>query len=162
MSKPLFSIVLITKNEANTLPKCMESLQEFINRGGEIIIGDTGSTDNTIEVAKSYGCIVHSIDAMIDIDKKTCKEINKRFIEEGESDIMPENGTSIFDFSTARNLALSYASNDFIISLDGDEAYTKFDIDYINEKIQSGSTQLQYQFVYAHNDNGTPSMQFKQ
>ena len=162
MNKPLFSIVLITKNEENTLPKCMESLEEFRNRGGEIIIGDTGSTDNTIEVAKSFGCIVHSINAMIDIDAKTSKEINERFIEDGELVIMPENGSRIFDFSTARNLALAYASNEFIVSLDGDEAYTKFDIDYINEKIQSGSTQLQYQFVYAHNEDGTPSMQFRQ
>jgi glycosyltransferase involved in cell wall biosynthesis len=161
MSKPLFSIVLITKNEGNTLPKCMESLSEFISRGGEIIIGDTGSTDNTIEVAKSYGCIVHSINVMIDIDANTCKAINERFIED-EALVMPDNGTKIFDFSTARNLALSYASNEFIISLDGDEAYTKFDIDYINDKIQTGSTQLQYQFVYAHNEDGTPSMQFKQ
>jgi glycosyltransferase involved in cell wall biosynthesis len=162
MTKPLFSIVLITKNEANTLPKCMESLKEFISRGGEIVIGDTGSTDNTIFIAKSYGCIVHSINGMIEIDAKTCKEINEKFIVENEQLIMPENGTKVFDFATARNIALSHASNDFIISLDGDEAYTKFDIDYINNLIENGATQLEYQFVYSHNDDGTPSMQFKQ
>jgi len=162
MTKPLFSIVLITKNEGNTLPKCMESLKEFISRGGEIIIGDTGSTDNTIVVAKSYGCIVHSINGMVEIDAKTCKEINDKFLDGEEQLIMPQNGTKIFDFAYARNCATSFASNNFIISLDGDEAYTKFDIDYINKLIEDGATQLEYQFVYAHNEDGSPSMQFKQ
>ena len=57
---------------------------------------------------------------------------------------------------------MNYASNDFIISLDGDEAYTKFDIDYVNDLISEGATQLQYQFVYAHNEDGSASMQFRQ
>jgi glycosyltransferase involved in cell wall biosynthesis len=162
MSKPLFSIVLIAKNEKNTLPTCLDSLKEFIDRGGEIVIGDTGSTDKTKEIALSYGCKVVDINAMIDVSPEVCDKINAKFVHEKDLNIMDSNGEKIFDFSFARNLATSYASNDFIVSLDCDEAYTIFDIDEVNRVISEGADQLEYTFVYAHNPDGSPSMQFKQ
>lgn len=162
MSKPLFSIVLIAKNEENTLPKCLESLKEFRERGGEIVVGDTGSTDRTKEIALSYGCVVFGIDAMIDVSPEVCDKINEKFVHKTETNIMDSNGERIFDFSYARNKTTWWASNDFIISLDCDEAYTAFDIDEVNRVISEGADQLEYTFVYAHNPDGTPSMQFKQ
>lgn len=51
----LLSACLIAKNEALTLPKCLESLQ---GAADEIILVDTGSTDHTVEIAKSFGCKV--------------------------------------------------------------------------------------------------------
>lgn len=60
-SKPKFSIVMIAKQEARTLPKCMESLKEFRERGGEIVLVDTGSTDGTADIARSYGCVGKSV-----------------------------------------------------------------------------------------------------
>jgi glycosyltransferase involved in cell wall biosynthesis len=162
MSKPLFSIVLIAKNEKNTLPTCLDSLKEFIDRGGEIVIGDTGSTDKTKEIALSYGCRVVDINAMIDVSPEVCDKINAKFVHEKDLNIMDSNGERIFDFSFARNAATSEASNDFIISLDCDESYTMFDIDEVNRVISEGADQLEYTFVYAHNPDGSPSMQFKQ
>ena len=162
MSKPLFSIVLIAKNEENTLPICLDSLKEFIDRGGEIVIGDTGSTDKTKEIALSYGCKVVDINAMIDVSPEVCDKINAKFVHKQDLNIMDSNGERIFDFSFARNAATSEASNDFIISLDCDESYTMFDIDEVNRVISEGADQLEYTFVYAHNPDGSPSMQFKQ
>ena len=49
------SLCAIVKNEEEMLPKCLESVQGFVD---EILIIDTGSTDKTVEIAKSYGARV--------------------------------------------------------------------------------------------------------
>ncbi len=54
------SAVMIVKNEANNLPRCLASLQW----ADEIVVVDTGSTDNTIEIAKSHQCRVETIEWM--------------------------------------------------------------------------------------------------
>lgn len=55
MSKLPISAVLITKNEAHNLPRCIGSLS-FCS---EVIVLDSGSTDNTVGVAESLGATVH-------------------------------------------------------------------------------------------------------
>lgn len=49
---------MIVKNEANTLGTCLESVRAIAD---EIVVADTGSTDATMEVAKSYGARVFAI-----------------------------------------------------------------------------------------------------
>ncbi len=158
-----FSIVIITRNEEKTLPKLMESLKDFRDRGGEICITDTGSTDKTVEIARSYGCKVEEVGErfITTIDKKTAKELNDRFVFYGEEDIV-KAGNRLFDFASARNYATSLATNDMICTLDADEAYTKFNIDKINSLIDEGYEQFEYQFVYAHDPMGRPAVQFVQ
>ncbi len=46
------SVFLITKQEGANLDKCLASVKDI---AGEIIIVDSGSTDNTLEIAKKYG-----------------------------------------------------------------------------------------------------------
>ena len=51
------SVILITKNEAERLPRCLESVRELAD---EIVVLDSGSTDATLEIARRYTDKVYS------------------------------------------------------------------------------------------------------
>lgn len=46
---------MIVKNEEDNLPRCLESVKGIVD---EMIIVDTGSTDKTVEIARSFGARV--------------------------------------------------------------------------------------------------------
>ena len=50
------SSCIIVKNEAENIARCLESIKSISD---EIIVVDTGSTDNTVEIAKSYGARIY-------------------------------------------------------------------------------------------------------
>ncbi len=53
------SVVIITYNEEASLPRTLESVMPLVRDGkGEIIVVDSGSTDRTVEIAKSFGANV--------------------------------------------------------------------------------------------------------
>ena len=53
------SVVIITYNEEANLPRTLESVMPLVRDGkGEIIVVDSGSTDGTVEIAKSFGAKV--------------------------------------------------------------------------------------------------------
>jgi glycosyltransferase involved in cell wall biosynthesis len=53
------SVVLITYNEESNLARTLESVRPLVRDGaGEIIVVDSGSTDRTVEIAKSFGAKV--------------------------------------------------------------------------------------------------------
>ena len=54
--KPNISACMIVKNEEEFLPNCLNSIKDAVD---EIIIVDTGSTDNTIAIAKNFGAKVY-------------------------------------------------------------------------------------------------------
>lgn len=81
------SVVIIGKNEEALLSRCLDSVRD----ADEIIYCDTGSTDNTIEIAKKY--------------------TDKIFTDYTWND----------NFAEARNHAKSKATGDWILSIDCDE-----------------------------------------
>ncbi len=53
------SVVIITHNEEANLTRTLESVRALVADGkGEIIVVDSGSTDRTVEIAKSFGAKV--------------------------------------------------------------------------------------------------------
>jgi len=81
------SAVLITKNEAKVIARCIKSLQGL----DQVVVHDTGSTDDTVRIAKALGADV------------------------SETRIEP------FHFAKARNEAMMRARNRWILSMDADE-----------------------------------------
>ena len=53
--RPLLSVIILTYNEEVNLPACLESLKGL---DCEIFVVDSGSTDRTVEIARSYGAHV--------------------------------------------------------------------------------------------------------
>jgi hypothetical protein len=55
---PRISVIIITKNESSLIANCLES----VKWADEIIVLDSGSTDNTVEIAKEYTPLVYVTD----------------------------------------------------------------------------------------------------
>lgn len=54
--KPTITLSMIVKDEADYLPTCLESIIDFVD---EIVIVDTGSTDDTVLIAEKFGAHVY-------------------------------------------------------------------------------------------------------
>ena len=155
-----FSFVLIARNEEKTLPRLLKSLNEFKSRGGEVYLLDTGSTDNTVKVAKEWGANVQEVGTkfIIEVDKELADNINNRFnFDEG---LIVKEGDKMFDYASARNYAAEMSKTDIIFTPDCDEEFTKLDIDKIEQAIKEGVEQFEYQFVFAHGPNGEELIKF--
>ncbi len=55
---PTLSVILITKNEAANIRDCLQS----VAWADEIIVVDSGSTDDTVAIAREMGALVHEHD----------------------------------------------------------------------------------------------------
>ena len=152
-----WSSVLIAKNEAKTLPRLLNSLKEFQAKTGTVYVVDTGSTDGTPEIARDLGCEVFEVGDKFQttIDKDLAEKINAHFGEQ-----IVKEGEKLFDFSAARNYAASLAKTDMVCMPDPDEIFTKYDLQKIQEIIESGVEQLEYNFVFAHDQFGNEAIKF--
>ena len=55
MSRPALSVAMIVKDEAANLPGCLASITPYAD---EVVVYDTGSTDETRDIARAAGCTV--------------------------------------------------------------------------------------------------------
>jgi glycosyltransferase involved in cell wall biosynthesis len=81
------SVVIITYNEEHNIARCLNSVRSLAD---EIIVLDSYSTDNTVEIARSLGATIYL-------------EKFRGYIGQ-------------------KNLAMQYATHNYILSLDADEA----------------------------------------
>ena len=51
----MLSFCAIVKNESENLPRCLDSVKPYVD---ELIIVDTGSTDDTVAIAQQYGATI--------------------------------------------------------------------------------------------------------
>lgn len=158
-----FSVCFIARNEAKCLPRALASLEEFRAQGGEVCLVDTGSTDDTAQIARDWGCKVKEVGDKfkISIDEELAKNINDKFTVEGEEPVV-KAGETLFDFGNARNESANMSSNEMVMWMDGDEAVTKMDLAKINRLVKNGADQFEYNFVFSHDQNGNPDVEFIQ
>ena len=63
----MLSVVIIAKNEAHNLPRCLESVKDLAD---EMVVVDSGSTDGTLEVCVRHGATVHQREFTTYADQK--------------------------------------------------------------------------------------------
>ncbi len=137
MSSPRFSIALIARNEAQSLPVLFGSLNEYLKRGGEVVIVNTGSEDETVAVASSLGARVIEAGTRFHstLSEKQLQEIQDAFAREGE-ELPLAAGQQWFHFAQAREMATQQASQDFVLMPDAADEILVFDIDWFDEQIR--------------------------
>lgn len=86
----LMSVVIITFNEERNIGRCIDSVRTVAD---EVIVLDSFSTDQTVQIARSKGAVVHQ----------------HRFT----------------GYITQKNRALQHATNNYVLSLDADEALSE-------------------------------------
>ena len=55
----MLSLSMIVRDEAERIEDCLHSVKGFVD---EMVLLDTGSTDNTVELAEAAGARVHRMD----------------------------------------------------------------------------------------------------
>lgn len=100
----MLSVSIITKNEELNIRRCLES----VKWADEIIVVDSGSTDTTLDICRSYNC---------------------RIIE-----------TEWLGFGPTKQVGVIEASNNWVLSIDADEAVGDELKEQILLSIQSGKS----------------------
>jgi len=86
---------MIVKNEGRNLKRALDSIRPLIDSGAELVVVDSGSTDNTLEIANQYNAKIISLPC-----------------EDDE-----------FDFSKYRNISFSACTAPWILAIDADEEF---------------------------------------
>ena len=125
MKQLKIAVYAICKNESMFVDRFMDAVSE----ADGVYILDTGSEDNTVELFKKRGAIVH---------KKTY---------------------DVFEFDVARNDSLSYIpkSYDVCFSLDIDEVVEKGFTKAIREEWKEDTKQLSYDHILSFDENNVPT-----
>ena len=129
MKNKKISVYAITKNESKNVLEWYNSMKE----ADEIVVLDTGSTDNTVELLKQ------------------CPKI-----------IVYEQKITPWRFDVARNISLSYGSKDtnICVCTDLDERFEKGWRKLLEDNWQEDATRAKYLFNWNFDENGQPGTTF--
>ena len=67
-NRPLLSVIIATRNEEKNIGNCIRSILGQSYKDVEIIVVDKGSSDNTVEIARSLGATVFPLAGYVDMD----------------------------------------------------------------------------------------------
>lgn len=128
MNKYKICVYAISKNEEQFVNRWMDA----VNEADIVVVTDTGSTDNTVELLRKRGAIVYS------------------------DTIDP------WRFDTARNTALDHIPDDvdICVSNDLDEVFEPGWRKKLEEAWKSYHTRARYMFTWSYKDDGSPDKQF--
>jgi glycosyltransferase involved in cell wall biosynthesis len=99
------SLCMIVKDEERNLPRCLDSVRGL---AGELIIVDTGSTDETPRIAAGY-----------------------------RAEVIPFDFRTV-DFAAARNCAIAHATGRWILMLDADETLDRASAPIVEKLVALG------------------------
>jgi tetratricopeptide (TPR) repeat protein len=101
---------------------------------------DTGSTDDTVAIARKHGCRIESVEDRFDtiLDAERAAEIERRFAIASEGPLVTA-GQRLFHFGKARQQAGLLAANPFVLQLDAGDEVPAMDIDALDRWIGAGS-----------------------
>jgi glycosyltransferase involved in cell wall biosynthesis len=138
-SPPPLSVVVIARDESRTLPRLLVDLEEFRERGGEVVLVDTGSRDDTAAVARAAGCRVVEVGARFEsaLDEADARRIEERF-RHPDDPPLARGGERVFDFAAAREHASGCASNPWVFHVDAGDTLEALDLDFVEETIRGG------------------------
>ena len=149
ISKPNFSIVIIARNEEERIARNLSQagIKAFMQDGGDVVIADTGSTDNTMAMAETLGARAVSLGKkhLHTLSKRMAKMINDMFVVSPEPPIVTA-GETYFDFGSARNDAHKHALHDMVLQIDMCDMLEVLDWRKLSAFIASGVTR----FTYCH------------
>lgn len=109
LSKISCSVLVLTRNSAGTLDRCLKNLGSF----AEIVVHDANSEDNSVEIAKKYGAKVFK---QYDTDEKSVRVKN---------------------FTDIRLKQRDAASFDWVLYLDSDEYLSDNAVEEIGKALET-------------------------
>jgi len=124
-------VAMIVKNESVMLANCLDSVKD----ADEIVICDTGSEDNTMEIARRY------TDKVYRVPDELCWRTR-------------DDGKKLFHFANARNFAKSKMTTDWILSIDADE--TLHDFSKVREAVEQGFLAINVTLISKDNSIAHP------
>jgi tetratricopeptide (TPR) repeat protein len=142
--------VLIARNEAAALPRLLGSLAGFLDRGGEVLLVDTGSDDATRAVARAGGCRVEAAGERFAaaLGEADAARIEVRFARGGEGPLV-RPGERLFHFAAARQHAGLRARRDHVFQVDAADELVAFDVDRVDAAVRAGAARVEYWQDYA-------------
>lgn len=115
------SVVMIVKNCAESARKCLESLKRtFLRPQDEIVVVDTGSTDNTPRILRNMGARIISRPDL----RKNMGELVERWLPEWYEKFKSEPQFTegcLLNFAEARQVGTDAAKNDIVFWIDADD-----------------------------------------
>lgn len=112
---PTLAACLMVRNEADHLRRCLASLEGQVDA---IYVTDTGSTDESVAVARSFGAVVRSF--------PWCD-----------------------DFAAARNASIVGVSEDWLLTLDADDAFPAGALNGVRAQLATGACAATVRYAIA-------------